>query len=528
MQGTAKATLSATKTIEVVKNESPTNKREALVYYLKDPTKDANSNATTEWGPNPIGTAVVNVEGATWTGGKNCFDNVDQRVVSWPTTLNGNVIPRSNDAWQLIFDAYKTKIERELGVTITEDDVEEISLVPAKISKDNGTTPDMHLDCNVNIKCKKVALIKYYLFDANGTNWEMLGSKNYLVKDSSTTKPSDVTNRSFPTTKTVNGVTYTFSGWYTDQSLTTPAPSFPAQVTGAANYYAKYVAGYQVMYNLAGGKFSDGSTTATEKHNVDTDVVVKEQPTRAGYKFKGWKVEGLSGTTTINSGDTFTMPNGNVTLTAQWEKKDIKDYVTLNTKDVTEVYNGQSHAAGEATAVAKKGKENEVGTLTVEYQKADKSWTTNREEITAKDVSDSKTVNVRVTSTDLVGELTGTEKLTITKCPVTLTSASDSKTYDGTPLTNDSVTAEGFVGDEGVTTHVNGSQTDAGSSKNTFAKPAYEAKAGTDLNNYKITTEEGTLTVNPVETEVKVKITGHTDTVTYDGNKLLRKQSELV
>ncbi len=519
VQGTAKATLSATKTIEVVKNESPTNKREALVYYLKDPTKDANSNATTEWGPNPIGTAVVNVEGATWTGGKNCFDNVDQRVVSWPTTLNGNVIPRSNNAWKLIFDAYKTKIERELRVTITEDDVEEISLVPAKISKDNGTTPDMHLDCNVNIKCKKVALIKYWLFDANGTNWEMLGSKNYLVKDGSTTKPSDVTNKSFPTTKTVNGVTYTFSGWYTDQSLTTPAPSFPAQVTGAANYYAKYVAGYQVMYNLAGGKFSDGSTTATEKHNVDTDVVVKEQPTRAGYKFKGWKVEGLSGTTTINSGDTFTMPNGNVTLTAQWEKKDIKDYVTLNTKDVTEVYNGQSHAAGEATAVAKKGKENEVGTLTVEYQKADKSWTTNREEITAKDVSDSKTVNVRVTSTDLVGELTGTEKLTITKCPVTLTSASDSKTYDGTPLTNDSVTAEGFVGDEGVTTHVNGSQTDAGSSKNTFAKPAYEAKAGTDLNNYKITTAEGTLTVNPVETEVKVKITGHTDTVTYDGNK---------
>ena len=521
VQGTAKATLSATKTIEVVKNESPspTNKREALVYYLKDPTKDANSNASSEWGPNPIGTAVVNVEGATWTSGKNCFDNVDQRVVSWPTTLNGNVIPKSNNAWKLIFDAYKTKIERELRVTITKDDVEEISLVPAKISKDNGTTPDMHLDCNVNIKCKKVALIKYWLFDANGTNWEMLGSKNYLVKDGSTTKPSDVTNRSFPTTKTVNGVTYTFSGWYTDQSLTTPAPSFPAQVTGAANYYAKYVAGYQVMYNLAGGKFSDGSTTATEKHNVDTDVVVKEQPTRAGYKFKGWKVEGLSGTTTINSGDTFTMPNGNVTLTAQWEKKDIKDYVTLNTQDVTKEYDGQSHAAGEATAVAKTGKENEVGTLTVEYQKADKSWTTNREEITAKDVSDSKTVNVRVTSTDLVGELTGTEKLTITKKAVTLTSATASKTYDGTALTNETVKAEGFVKDEGVTTHVNGSQTNAGSSKNTFAKPAYEATAGTDLNNYEITTKEGTLTVNPVETEVKVKITGHQDSVTYDGEK---------
>lgn len=325
VQGADKNTLSATKTIEVVKNERPSsgNKREALVYYLKDPTKDANSNGSDQWGPSSLGTAVVNVEGATWTGNKNCFDNVDQRVLSWPTDLNGtNVVPRSNNAWNLIFDAYKASIEKELKVTITKDDVEEITLVPAKISKDNGTTPDMHLDCNVNIKCKSVALVKYWLFDANGTKYEMLGSKNYLVKDESTTQPSDVTSKKFPTTKTVDGVTYTFSGWYTDQSLTTPAPSFPAKVTGSVNYYAKYVAGYQVKYNLAGGQFSDGSTSATEKHNVDTTVVVKEVPTRKGYKFTGWTVEGLDGTTTINSGESFTMPNGNVTLTAQWTKDD--------------------------------------------------------------------------------------------------------------------------------------------------------------------------------------------------------------
>jgi len=238
VQGADKNTLSATKTIEVVKNESPSsgNKREALVYYLKDPTKDANSNGSDQWGPSSLGTAVVNVEGATWTGNKNCFDNVDQRVLSWPTDLNGtNVVPRSNNAWNLIFDAYKASIEKELKVTITKDDVEEITLVPAKISKDNGTTPDMHLDCNVNIKCKSVALVKYWLFDANGTKYEMLGSKNYLVKDESTTQPSDVTSKKFPTTKTVDGVTYTFSGWYTDQSLTTPAPSFPAKVTGSVN-----------------------------------------------------------------------------------------------------------------------------------------------------------------------------------------------------------------------------------------------------------------------------------------------------
>lgn len=79
VQGADNKTLSATKTIEVVKNESPSsgNKREALVYYLKDPTKDANSNGSDQWGPSSLGTAVVNVEGATWTGNKNCFDNVD-------------------------------------------------------------------------------------------------------------------------------------------------------------------------------------------------------------------------------------------------------------------------------------------------------------------------------------------------------------------------------------------------------------------------------------------------------------------
>ena len=528
VQGANNKTLSATKTIEVVKNESPSgnNRQQALVYYLKDPTKDANSNGSDQWGPSSLGTAIVNVEGATWTGGKNCFDNVDQRVVSWP---NGtNVISRSNNAWDLIFDAYKASIESQLGVTITKDDVEEISLVPAKISRNNGTNPDMHLDCNVNIKCKSVALVKYYLFDANGTNWEMLGSKNYLVKDESTTQPSDVTNKDFPTTKTVNGVTYTFSGWYTDQSLTTPAPSFPAKVTGSVTYYAKYVAGYQVSYNLAGGKFSDGSTSATEKHNVDTTVVVKNAPTRKGYKFTSWKVEGLDGTTTINSGESFTMPNGNVTLTANWEKKDINDYVTLTTKDVEEKYNGQSHAAGEATAVAKAGKENEIGKLTVEYQKADGKWTTNREEITAKDVSDSKTVNVRVSSDDCLEYVTGTEKLTITKRAVKMTSKSASKAYDGTALTKHevTVTGDGFVKGEVNDIKATGSITTVGKVTNTIT---YTPSDKFKEKNYTITKHEGELSVTeksiipdgpktPEEKKTGIKVTAPKDT-TYSGNE---------
>ena len=515
VQGANNKTLSATKTIEVVKNESPSgnNRQQALVYYLKDPNSDANSNGSDQWGPDSIGTAIVNVEGATWTGDKNCFDNVDQRVVSWP---NGtNVISRDNKAWNLIFDAYKASIESKLGLTITKDDVEEITLAPAKISRNNGTNPDMHLDCNVNIKCKSVALVKYYLFDANGTNWEMLGSKNYLVKDESTTQPSDVTSKDLPETKEVNGVTYTFSGWYTDQSLTTTAPSFPAKVTGSVEYYAKYVAGYQVKYDLAGGQFSDGSISATEKHNVDTDVVVKEAPTRKGYKFTGWTVEGLDGTTTINSGESFRMPNGNVTLTANWEKKDIKDYVTLTTKDVKETYNGQSHAAGEATAVAKAGKENEIGKLTVEYQKADGKWTTNREEITAKDVSDSKTVNVRVSSDDCLEYVTGTEKITINPATLTVKTEGAKRAYNGKPLTAEG-TITGFVNGETAKFTVTGSQTTVGQSENTY-NIDWKAKDTTaKKGNYTISEDLGDLVVTQFAEKITVTTTG--GKFTYDGN----------
>lgn len=169
--------VSASKDVTVTATKDATD--QALVYYLLDPTKDANSNDSGHWGKTSLGTAMVNTTGATWAGGKNCFDNVDQRVVSWP---NGtNVVPRDSDAWNEIFDNYKTTIQAQLpGVTFTKDDVEEIALVPAKISKNNGTNPDMHLDCNVSIKCKNVALVKYYLRDAGSTQFEQKGARNYI------------------------------------------------------------------------------------------------------------------------------------------------------------------------------------------------------------------------------------------------------------------------------------------------------------------------------------------------------------
>ena len=104
----------------------------------------------------------------------------------------------------------------------------------------------------------------------------------------------------------------------------------------------------------------------------------------------------------------------------------------------------------------------------------------------------------------------------ITPRTVKLTSGSDSKTYDGTPLVKHDVivSEDGFADGEGATYSYTGTQTDAGSSENTFT---YALKEGTLASNYEITTANGTLTVEAVKAEVKVEITGHTDTVTYDG-----------
>ena len=133
----------------------------------------------------------------------------------------------------------------------------------------------------------------------------------------------------------------------------------------------------------------------------------------------------------------------------------------------------------------------------------------------SEDVINAGTVTVTITGKGNYSQVT-TVDYQITPRTVKLTSGSDSKTYDGTPLVKHDVTVseDGFADGEGATYSYTGTQTDAGSSENTFT---YALKEGTLASNYEITTANGTLTVEAVKTEVKVEITGHTDTVTYDG-----------
>ena len=89
--------------------------------------------------------------------------------------------------------------------------------------------------------------------------------------------------------------------------------------------------------------------------------------------------------------------------------------------------------------------------------------------------------------------------LTINKRSVTLTSASASKVYDGTPLTKPEVTVggDGFVDGEGATSNVTGTITNVGETKNTFT---YTLDEGTKATNYTITKTEGTLKITKAPT----------------------------
>ena len=141
-----------------------------------------------------------------------------------------------------------------------------------------------------------------------------------------------------------------------------------------------------------------------------------------------------------------------------------------------------------------------------------------------------------IPATDLVGRVLNDRywvtkaeqgKLTISPRSLTITSGSDSKYYDGTPLTNDkiTVTGDGFVNGEGATYKVTGSQTEVGSSKNTFD---VIFKDNTKTTNYVVEKKLGDLTVNrrpmppvnpPIMDEITVEITGNSDSVVYDGTE---------
>ena len=142
-------------------------------------------------------------------------------------------------------------------------------------------------------------------------------------------------------------------------------------------------------------------------------------------------------------------------------------------------YDGKEHKEVLTVTDTKTGKELVAGTdYSVTY---------------SSDLVNAGTVKVTVAG---LGNYTGsfTKTYKITKRSVTLTSATVSKVYDGSALTNTSITVsgDGFVEGEGASYEVTGTQTEVGNSANSFE---YKLNEKTLASNYNITKVVGTLTI---------------------------------
>ena len=243
---------------------------------------------------------------------------------------------------------------------------------------------------------------------------------------------------------------------------------------------AKYTVTYE--WNLPEG--ADEELPASEKRpagatiTVDTTYSKDYEITVDGktYVFSGWSVDGV----TIADGK-FTMPAQNVTITGTWTEREEQppvDPLSVSAANVRVIYDGQGHPViptankdGVQFSVVYKGANGVVGVPT-----------------------DAGVYTAEITAT-LNGETAScTASVTITRRPLTVTTGSGSKYYDGTPLTNSAATVVvtgGEVPGEHITAVATGSQTVAGSSTNTYTMNWGSAKES----NYTVTESLGTLTV---------------------------------
>lgn len=556
-------TLTATHDVTVTSPTAATDS--ALFYYLNNPNGSLDSISTTQW--TSLGSGSVNLTGLNSSNfpkddGKTAiFDRVSDRVITWPDSSTGDEyqVVRGSDDWNTIFKAYKSVIEGMLpGVTVTDDDVESISIKPYKLTNNND---GYHVDCSVSITCRNLFNARYYVDDPTtpGEGFQLVASK-LTYREGDTTNITDFPDVSLPLSKTVGGIEYTFNGWYTDQALTQQV-ELPYTIDGNVNFYAKYLSGRQVIYDLAGGSWnnSDALVHAAQEGSTQT---VKAEPTRVGYEFAGWTVAGLDGVTTLESGASFIMPDNNVTFTATWNKllacnvkyleqgtgKELSpadtlyghagDVVTANAKSDIEGYHlvDPTQASWEATLV--KGEtpeidfyyEKDVANYQVNYflngteQKVADSETQSApwgSEVAASNLAkaiDGYTVVPGQTATATV-ELDGSTVINIYYYQnVTLTANSATTEYTGGLQHVEGYTCDVADAAFASVTLLGGKGTEAGDYPYTFASGT-AGTVSTDGKYIVAKTNDGRLVIKPNSQQVVVKVKGSTGGEKYDGEE---------
>ena len=257
-----------------VKAESIGTPEWAQVYILKVPTYDPKSNDSSLWTPaaNRGWKGQVNTYGATWENDKNIMSYAAQYVTQWPDGTSDSVWTLTKDdantAWfntvrDAIFDNYKTTIEKEIkdknpglsgSINLTKDDITQIKVMPYKISKNNSTDYDRHIDCTIAVVNDKVYTAKFWVMEPGDTKYTQVDARTYL-KGQSVEK---TTAAMIGSTKNSNGIDYILKGWYKENTAHTSGSDEPSAATenhvenwayapseeeladGTVNFYAVY------------------------------------------------------------------------------------------------------------------------------------------------------------------------------------------------------------------------------------------------------------------------------------------------
>ena len=170
--------------------------------------------------------------------------------------------------------------------------------------------------------------------------------------------------------------------------------------------------------------------------------------------------------------------------------------IALSGVSVSKVYDGKPLAAKAASATVPT-----QDAVTIEYSLDGENWTTDPGSLTAIDVADSATVQLRASgSGNYEGYVYGSQQLSITKRAVDLKSESASKVFDGTALTRPDVAGWNQLGDKGfVDGQVSDVRATGSAAHVSDGKVAnvitYIEGEGFNADNYAIYKDEGVLSV---------------------------------
>ena len=260
-------------------------KKDAKIFYLKSPIYDADRNDTNVWLPdeNPW-KGKVDVTGAIWETGPEYYQEwgtwkvkyninkniylsglseaqVTKYVKGWPdNSTNAKWTLKKGDNYfstvltnimkDTSTDGYRDKLAKDLGISaddIDESKIEEITLIPHKISNNSD---GYHIDCNVSVKSSQAYTAVFWVKQPGSEGYQKVFAKSYpLDKHGNAAKPVVKVTQSdiggyiltgytdeIDDTKTRNGITYRFVGWYPENDSGTAHGNDLISDTGWTEY----------------------------------------------------------------------------------------------------------------------------------------------------------------------------------------------------------------------------------------------------------------------------------------------------